>query len=117
MKHPIQYIKDNRFVGNDIVRYLLDNGGIGLNKLAILPFSNDDREQFAQLIGYSLSGYANLGYVSEATFNAASLMSDGENNELLARIESLEETLKEIRKHLKGAACEAFKIHEDDLSC
>jgi len=30
-------------------------------------FSQEDREQFAQLIGYSLSGFGELSYVSDET--------------------------------------------------
>ena len=62
MNNPIQPIITDehgvtRFKENAIVRYLLDRGGINLNDLAILSFSQDDQEQFAQLIGYS--GLAN----------------------------------------------------------
>lgn len=57
---PIQPIEKDanqtlRFKANAIVKYLLDNGGIDMNKLAVLDFSVEDRQQFAQLIGYSLS--------------------------------------------------------------
>lgn len=54
-----------RFHENALVRYLLDNGGIDLNDLAMLDFPREDRVQFAQLIGYSLSGYHELDYVSD----------------------------------------------------
>lgn len=60
-----------RFKANAIVRHLLDNGGIDLNAIAMLSFSQEDREQFAQLIGYSLSGFGELSYVSDETYNAA----------------------------------------------
>ena len=58
-----------RFKDNKIVRYLLDNGGIDLNDLADLSknFLQDDQEQFAQLIGYSVSGFGDLNYVSKKT--------------------------------------------------
>lgn len=61
-----------RFQRNAIVEYLLENGGIYLNILAELPFSQADREQFAQLIGYSVCGFHELSYVSDATANEAS---------------------------------------------
>ncbi len=52
-----------RFRKNAIVAYLLDSKRVlDMNELALLPFSDADRSQFAQLIGYSLSGYAELGY-------------------------------------------------------
>ena len=70
VKHPRQpVVMDNngteRFKRNSIVRYLLDAGPIDLNQLAIIPFSEEDRRQFAQLIGYSLCGYEELGYAEE----------------------------------------------------
>jgi len=59
-----------RFRRNDIVRALLDTGKLNMNDLALLPFSDEDRRQFAQLIGYSISGYCDLSYVSEADADA-----------------------------------------------
>jgi len=60
-----------RFKANAIVQYLLGNGGIDLNKLAILPFDKEDRMQFAQLIGYSVSGYGDLPYASKKSVEKA----------------------------------------------
>ena len=54
-----------RFKDNKIVRYLLDAGPFDLNDLAKMNFSNNDRMQFAQLIGYSVSGFGSLSYVSD----------------------------------------------------
>lgn len=66
VEHPMQEIvmEDGvaRFRANAIVRHLLDYGIIDLNALAGLPFSPEDRRQFAQLIGYSVSGYGELSY-------------------------------------------------------
>lgn len=62
-----------RFRENAIVRHLLDNGGIDLNKLARLNFTIEDREQFAQLIGYSVCGYHELSYVSDESAARASV--------------------------------------------
>lgn len=74
--HPLQPLVDDagttRFKANEIVRYLLDNGRDDMNTLAALPFSQEDREQFAQLIGYSLGGFGELPYVSEETWQRAS---------------------------------------------
>jgi len=68
-KHPMQRIyKDDsgvhRFVENKIVSFLLDNGGYDMNKIRVMDFSNEDREQFLQLIGYSVWGYTDVSYVS-----------------------------------------------------
>jgi len=63
-KHPMQPIvlEDGiaRFKKNQIVRFLLDAGPYDLNKLASVPFSSDDWNQFYQLIGYSVSGFGDL---------------------------------------------------------
>lgn len=73
VKNPTQplvtdHLEVVRFKANEIVRYLLDAGPFDLNDLALMPFSNDDRRQFAQLIGYSVDGYADLSYVQEEEF-------------------------------------------------
>lgn len=69
-QHPVQPLVEDasgvlRFKANAIVRYLLDAGPFDLNQLALLPFSDEDRVQFAQLIGHSLSGLGDLSYVSD----------------------------------------------------
>lgn len=76
MKHPVQPLeKDSnnilRFKRNAIVRFLLDAGPFDLNQLELKPFSQEDREQFAQLIGYSLGGFCDLSYVSNETYDKA----------------------------------------------
>lgn len=75
-KHPTQpLVKDKhgtlRFKRNSIVEFLLQKGGYDLNKLAAIDFSQEDREQFAQLIGYSLDGFGELDYVSDETYERA----------------------------------------------
>lgn len=85
-KHPMQPIvrcKDNvyRFKENAVVRFLLDWAqprGMGLNELAMMDkqFSQEDREQFAQLIGYSVSGFGELGYASKKTVAEADAIVD-----------------------------------------
>lgn len=60
-----------RFQTNAIVRFLLDAGPFDLNMLAKVPFSDEDRAQFAQLIGYSVSGWGELSYVSDAAYDEA----------------------------------------------
>lgn len=78
MRHPIQPTEKDpdgtvRFKQNAIVRLLLDVGPWDMNDLAKMPFSVEDREQFAQLIGYSVSGFGELSYVSDETFMAATV--------------------------------------------
>ena len=79
MKQPIQPLALDehgvlRFKGNALVRYILDNGGIDMNDLAVIDFPQEDQEQFAQLIGYSLCGFGELSYVSDETYYAAEKM-------------------------------------------
>lgn len=82
--HPMQpVILDTdgvaRFQRNAIVRYLLDwasTRGCNLNDLALMPFVREDWEQFAQLIGYSVSGFGELGYASPETVAKADALVD-----------------------------------------
>jgi hypothetical protein len=60
-----------RFEPNQIVRFLLDNGGFDLNQLTIRGFPEVDWEQFAQLIGYSVDGFADLSYASDEVVTKA----------------------------------------------
>ena len=63
-----------RFKENKIVRRLLDYSkqrGYGLNEIALEDFTDDDRMQLAQLIGYSLSGYGELSFVSDESWEQA----------------------------------------------
>lgn len=119
MKLPLQplYTDEHgtlRFKENAIVRYLLDNGGIDMNDLAMLPFDNEEREQFATLIGYSLGGFAELSYVSDEAYATAEKMSEG-INEIEARNMALREQIEGVREGLKQAIPHVFKIHPDDL--
>ncbi|MEJ2124153.1 MAG: hypothetical protein P8Y47_04895, partial [Alphaproteobacteria bacterium] len=65
--------------------------------LACMDFSNDDRAQFAQLIGYSLNGAADLGYMPREILIAAEEMYYFGESELGARNAALRETLMELR--------------------
>ena len=60
-----------RFKANLIVRFLLDTSPFNLNQIAAMPFSREDREQLAQLIGYSVSGFSELSYATDVTLAAA----------------------------------------------
>lgn len=53
-----------RFKQNAIVHLLLKTGRFDMNTLAMMNFTDEDRDQFAQLIGYSVDGYRELDYVS-----------------------------------------------------
>jgi hypothetical protein len=76
MKHPLQEVQLDdrgviRFRKNKIVEYLLDQGPFDMNHLAVQGFSAEDQEQFAQLIGYSVSGFSELSYVSDEAYAEA----------------------------------------------
>lgn len=117
-KHPIQPLvtDDNgviRFKGNAIVRHLLDNGGIDLNQIAILDFSREDREQFAQLIGYSHSGASGLGYMSHEVIEVAEAMHKSGKSETESRYEYIQLKLDEVRRCMRPAIAELFDVGED----
>lgn len=120
MTHPIQPLEKDergtlRFKENKIVRYLLDNGGLDLNHLARIQFPKEDREQFAQLIGYSLSGYGELSYVGDDTYGAAERMAQEGLSSDQARIAHLQEELDFLRSALVNPMARLFGIHPDDL--
>lgn len=101
--HPTQpVVKDDRgvlrFRENAVVRYIVDHAGdvvhpgapaidpdtgrpyhqgkLDLGKLLSMDFPQEDREQFAQLMGYSISGYHELSYVSDESCARASILAE-----------------------------------------
>ena len=123
-KHPIQPLeKDDdgvvRFKKNAIVRFLLDAGPFDLNQIAMMKsICIDDRVQFAQLIGYSHSGAADLSYFDDETWEAAEFMFNSGLSEDKARIQYLEERIEELKESLKipvKMCAEMFGIHESDI--
>jgi hypothetical protein len=117
---PIQPIyKDHsgfyRFRENAIVKYLLDKGGIDLNAIARMDFTDEDREQFAQLIGYSLHGFAELSYVSNATYETVYRMAEEGETQEQAQIRHLESLVDTVRGPARDIAAMLFRIHPNDL--
>lgn len=104
-----------RFKENNIVRFILDNSGINLNDIARKHFDNDDMQQFMQLIGYSLDGYAALSYTSMDVIQAADTMAEKGLSATEAENEILKLKLDTVRDALRSLATELFKIHPDDL--
>ncbi len=124
MKNPIQPLAQDaigvlRFKENAIVRYLLDtHPNCDMNKLACMEFTDDDRQQFAQLIGYSLSGYGELGsYVDDEAYNTAAHMADGlgERDGRIAALEQKLEELREAANMLREPVARLLEMHPDDL--
>jgi hypothetical protein len=123
-KHPIQPVAPDahgaiRFKANAIVQHLLDtHPTCDMNALARMTFTDDDRQQFAQLIGYSLNGYASLrSYVDDEAYGAAAHMADG-MDERDARIAALEQKLAELRAAadmLREPVARLLEMHPDDL--
>lgn len=121
-RHPIQPTEVDahgtvRFKQNAIVRRLLDfssTHGLDLNRLAAETFDQDDRVQFAQLIGYSVSGFGDLGYVDDDTRNAVDLMTAGAS-EANARIESMAAELNALRSALREPMARLFGVCPEDL--
>ena len=104
-----------RFRENAIVKHLLDHGGIDLNAIAIMKFSDEDREQFAQLIGYSVSGFSDLSYVSNEAYATVNRMAETGETQEQARIRYLESLVEELRGPARQIAAALFRIHPDDL--
>lgn len=123
-KNPIQPLVTDehgvtRFKENRIVRELLDfatERGFGLNEIARGDYSRDDRQQFAQLIGYSLHGYGELrSYVDDDAFEAAQTMTFLPD-EQEARAVALQSKVDRMRVALVKPMAELFGVHPDDLS-
>lgn len=120
MKNPIQPIVNDehgtpRFKANAIVRYLLDNGGLTMNDLARQQFTDDDRMQFVQLIGYSVSGGTGLSYFDDVTKDTVYTQMEEGTTEEQARIQVLEAKLKSIKELMRDGVAELYEIHPDDL--
>jgi hypothetical protein len=83
---PIVLADDNvvRFKGNRIVRAFLaaaqEGKKLDLNDIAIKAahgeFTDAEQMQFAQLIGYSVSGFGDLSYVDRKVLRRADLIAD-----------------------------------------
>lgn len=118
--HPIQPLVQAtdgtvRFKANKIVKFLLDAGPFDLNKIACMEFSQNDREQFAQLIGYSLNGFGELSYVRNTTYDTAAVMAMPGLTEAQAKIRVLEDQLARAREAVKQLVPALFHVHADDL--
>lgn len=73
VKQPVQPLVFDaegivRLQGNAIVEWLVETKRINLNDIPVYQFDVDDLEQFWQLLGYSVSAYADLSFVSDETY-------------------------------------------------
>jgi hypothetical protein len=115
-KHPMQPLERDehgtiRFKANKIVEWLVDKHPQVLNEIAaiahgrgpVAPFSDEDQRQLAQLLGYSLSGYADLSYVNSEDWNEASNAAEKLEKSLQNALEKLAETVPDKSKTRKGS--------------
>lgn len=118
--HPIQpLIEDEkgveRFKRNAIVCKLLDDGPFDMNDIAMWNVSREDREQFAQLIGYSWCGACDLGYISDEVITTARRMKDEGQSEDAARADVLRAMVNEAKEKMRDGVAALFGLHPDDL--
>jgi uncharacterized protein YceH (UPF0502 family) len=96
------YMADNgvtRFRANAIVNFVHDwarDRGLGLNELAAMDFEDADRRQYMQLLGYSIAGYCELGFVTSVDAREVSESRLGKDPRD-ARIEALEQEIAAMR--------------------
>ena len=114
---PLQPIREGRFIANKVVAWLLENGSKDMNDIASQVFPVEHRRQFAQLIGYSVSGYGSLSYCNDESYDTTVLVAETGKEELEARNEVLREKLKTIKEGLKVVASAAFEKHPADFDC
>ncbi|QFR59849.1 hypothetical protein VOWphi5012_065 [Vibrio phage phi50-12] len=73
-EYPMQPISNGRFEANPIVDWLCTEVS-NMNAIAVYCAENKIdykyQEQLAQLVGYSVSGYGSLSYVSDESYNRA----------------------------------------------
>lgn len=122
--HPIQPLETYdgalRFKRNQIVSDLLDHAqahGFGLNEIAHKGYSKEDRQQLAQLIGYSLSGYSELtSYVDDVAYAAAQAKAAGsKKSDVVIERDILRRELKALKRALQKPMARLYEIHPDNL--
>jgi hypothetical protein len=128
-KNPMQPIVIDsknvvRFKQNEIVRAAYEVSkahAFGLNEVAMRNFTQDDQKQFAQLLGYSVSGYGDLPYVDKVSVECAdqqvALLLSGTPvvSEQEMELQVLRDENRRLKAAIRNAAVEAFSIHPDDL--
>jgi hypothetical protein len=123
MNHPIQPIYTDpsgkaRFKQNKIIDFLIEMGskkGFGLNEIACMDFPIEDRVQLAQLIGYSVEGFAELSYVTDEDYGAVLAMANEGMTEDKARIADLRARLLALKEGILHPIAQLYGIHPDDL--
>ncbi len=123
--HPIQPLyKDTdgriKFKANQIVRDLLhlaSQHGMDLNNIACRAYSDQDRQQLAQLIGYSLDGYGELrSYVDDAAYAVAEAKSRSKRSDVELERDHYRRELVALRRALRKPMARLFEKHPEDLT-
>lgn len=119
--HPLQPLvlsenQELRFKPNAIVRFLLDRGPFTMGDLAAEDFSQEDREQFAQLLGYSHRFASELSYMRSEVLDAAMAEYENPGQSPSSREAVLQGRLNALRSQLRGPIAELFDLHPDTLS-
>lgn len=117
-KHPMQPIVEDecktlRFKENKIVSKLLDfasERGYDMNQIAMGDFSKEDRQQFAQLIGYSVCGYSDLSYSESNAYEIAMAMHKDGESEQEAKLKYYENLVAELKERLRQPISNLFNI-------
>ena len=123
IKHPLQPVETDdrgtlRFKENKIVSRLLEiasKHGYSLNEIAVDDFSKEDRQQFAQLIGYSLCGYSDLSYSDPNTYEIVTEIYESGTDENLVKVKYYEEFIDDLKESLKNPISKLYDKHPEDL--
>lgn len=108
-----------RFKANKIVAHLLEcckkRIHADMNSIACKEFTNDDRAQFAQLIGYSWSGAGDLSYMPSRILETSWEVHERGVTPEAARIELLEAQLAGLKEAFREPVAALYDIHPSDL--
>jgi len=122
LRHPIQPagLDANgvlRFKRNGIVDFLLEayQEKGGLNALSRLEFSRDDWEHFAQLIGYSVSGFSGLSYTRSETVRLAEEQAHSGDSALQVAARQSAELRARVKQNVRELVTLCFDVHPDYL--
>lgn len=99
---PVMTDRDGtrRFVENRIIRDLVEfsaTHGRGIHAIAAGDYTDQERQQFAQLNGYSIRGYGELSYVDDVAYEQACAQSDGDDPDQV-RLDLLDEVIQDALK-------------------
>lgn len=106
MKHPVQPLVrvDGvvRFQMNKVVRYLLDHGSLNLNDVEKQSFPQEDRAQFYQLIGTSVSAWGDYDFSDPRVEDALARLEEDESGKEteLKDVEQIRAALQALRARI-----------------